>query len=373
MAGLANPDADMGALIGNVVESAQTAFKNLLPAAETALAGVGQLISGLAPVIAEALPTLVTDVVPPLVQAAFSLVTTVAETILENAPIILQSGIDTVLSLAQGLTETLPELIPTAVEAVITIVETLIDNVDKLIDAAIAIIVALAEGLINSLPELIAKAPEIVAKLVSAIVENAPQLLTAALELIVTLATGIIDNLPEMAKAAGRIILTVLDGLNSLMSSFLSIGTNIVHGIWNGISDGFSWITGKIRGWVGDVLSFFKNLLGISSPSKVFAEMGGFMAEGVGVGIENGIGDVEKAVGDMSDAAIGAWKADSLTTAISGAGAYQFGAASGGYGARSNTVTVNVYGAEGQSAEDIARRVVRIITHEVETREAAWA
>ena len=94
--------------------------------------------------------------------------------------------------------------------------------------------------------------------------------------------------------------------------------------------------------------------------------------EAVKAFLENGIGDVEKAVGDLSDAAIGAWKADTLTTAIQGAGAYRFGAA-GTYGGRGSSVTVNVYGAEGQSAEDIAQRVVRIITRQIETREAAWA
>lgn len=154
---------------------------------------------------------------------------------------------------------------------------------------------------------------------------------------------------------------------------FNEIGDNIVKGIWQGISDGYLWIKGKIEGWVGDVLSFFKRLLGISSPSKVFAQMGGFLAEGLGLGIEDNIGLVERAVGDMSDAAVGAWQADSLTASVAAAGSYRFGGAAAGYGSRTNSVVVNVYGAEGQSVDELARKVERVITQSIARKEAAWA
>ena len=326
--GIANPDADIGALIGDVVSSAEAAAGNLLPAIQTALSGIGQLITGLAPTIVSAIPVLITDVLPGLTSAALSLVEAAVSTFMDNFPMLLETGVSLLLQVAEGISAALPELVPVAIDAILQLVETLTDpaNLNNLVTSAISIIMALVNGLIAALPQLLAQAPVIISNLVQAIITAAPQLLTAALELIVTIGRGIIDNLGQILSAAGEIVTTVVNGVTSLASTVWGIGTNIVEGIWQGISNGFTWITNKISGWVSDVLAFFKMVLGIASPSKVFAsQIGMNMALGIGAGLEDGIGDVEAAMGDVSDAAINAWKADQLSASISGAAAYSFG------------------------------------------------
>lgn len=237
------------------------------------------------------------EILPDIAAFATELIMTLTEGLISMLPDVVKSAITIITTLAQGLAETLPELIPVAVDAILELVDTLTDpdNLGNLIDAAIEIIIALANGLINALPKLIAKAPEIIANLVTALVENVPKLLTAALEIITTIASGIIDNLGKIFEAAGQIVSTVWDGITSLVSTIWDIGTNIVEGIWQGISNGFTWITEKIRGWVGNVLDFFKSALGIASPSKVFADViGKNMALGIGTGFENTMDKVER-------------------------------------------------------------------------------
>ncbi len=86
---------------------------------------------------------------------------------------------------------------------------------------------------------------------------------------------------------------------------FVSVGDNIVSGIWSGISNGYNWIKNKITGWVGDVLGFFKNLLGIESPSKVMRdEVGEMMGLGMAEGITGSRAAVNDAVQQLSDAAV---------------------------------------------------------------------
>ena len=82
---------------------------------------------------------------------------------------------------------------------------------------------------------------------------------------------------------------------STIGSKFLSIGKNIVKGIWQGISNGLSWIKDKITGWVGNVLKFIKKLFGIKSPSTVMRdEVGKYLAQGMGVGFENELDNVYK-------------------------------------------------------------------------------
>lgn len=271
----------------------------------------------------------ITENLPLLLTSAGEAILTIATGLIENLPEIIKTGLDVILSLALGIANALPDLIPTIVDVVLEIVDTLTDpdTLGLLVDASIAIIIALAEGLIDALPKLLEKAPEIIRNLVTAIVENVPKLFEAALKIITELVKGIKDNFYRLTQAAWEIVQTILDGIGDIFSKMIDIGSNIVSGIWQGISDGYTWITNKISGWVGDVLGFFKRILGISSPSKVFAELGGFMSEGVAIGIEDNIGSVERAVSDMSDAAVSAWSADRLNMGISGAASYNFGSA----------------------------------------------
>lgn len=98
----------------------------------------------------------------------------------------------------------------------------------------------------------------------------------------------------------------VKDIFANVGSWFKNIGGNIVDGIWSGISNGFNWIKEKITGWVGDVLGFFKSLLGIHSPSRVMRdEIGEMMGLGMAEGIADSRAAVNGAVQQLSDAAVG--------------------------------------------------------------------
>jgi hypothetical protein len=113
---------------------------------------------------------------------------------------------------------------------------------------------------------------------------------------------------------------TIPDSMKSMVTEFgklpskmADIGKNIVSGIWKGISDSLKWIKNKIKGWVGNVLDFFKKILGIHSPSTVFAGFGGYMAQGLGVGFDSKIGDVKRDISRQMNFAAGTVK---INTAV---------------------------------------------------------
>ena len=221
-----------------------------------------------------------------LANGAISIITTLANGLLNMLPQIVALGLDLIVSLANGIAESLPELIPTIVDVILQIVDTLTDpeTLSSLIDASIAIIIALADGLINSLPKLLEKAPTIISNFVTAIVNNAPKLLTAAAEVIKKLAVGIINNLPQIGQTAGEIIGTLFNGIVNYYSKLWDIGANIVSGIWNGIVDNFDVFYENVEGFFSGIINGVKNVLGIHSPSRVFAGIGKNMALGVGEG-----------------------------------------------------------------------------------------
>ena len=79
--------------------------------------------------------------------------------------------------------------------------------------------------------------------------------------------------------------------VNWLITKFKSVnwktlGSAIVQGIMSGILDTTTWIKNLVSGWVDEFLAYMEALLGIASPSKVFAEIGRDLNRGLAVGIK---------------------------------------------------------------------------------------
>jgi len=89
------------------------------------------------------------------------------------------------------------------------------------------------------------------------------------------------------------------------IDGMLSIGKDLVSGLWNGISNSFTWIKDKITGWVGNVMDFIKGLFGIHSPSTVMRdEVGKMLGAGMAEGIADSRAAVNGAVQRLSDVAL---------------------------------------------------------------------
>lgn len=94
------------------------------------------------------------------------------------------------------------------------------------------------------------------------------------------------DMASKASSAATGFVNALVNGLSGLPGKMAEIGSNIVQGIWNGISSGWSWLTDKVKNLANDLLQAAKDALGISSPSKLFAEeVGAWIPPGIGRGV----------------------------------------------------------------------------------------
>jgi TP901 family phage tail tape measure protein len=230
--------------------------------------------------------------IEPLVEMVVYLVTTVAEFIIENLPLLIEAAIQIVVALALGIADALPELIPSIVEAIILIVDTLLNNMDQILNAALQIIMGLAKGLVDALPRLIEALPKIINGIINFITNNLPLIIDMGIKIILQLAVGLIKAIPQLVAAIPQIITAIIIGIGKAAVSIVQVGKNIVTGLWNGISSMVSWIKDKISGFVGGIVSGVKGVLGIKSPSTVFAGIGDNMAIGLGEGFDKAMNKV---------------------------------------------------------------------------------
>lgn len=307
-AGLGNADADMTNLTENLVEAFQAVVTNIVPVIEnivaalpTAMGAILSAIGDLFPMLLETVTKLFTQVLetiltllPELIPAAVDAVMTIVDALIDNLPLLIDAAIQLVLALVEGIGAALPELIPSIVEAIILIADTLLDNMDKILEAAFAIIKGLAEGLLNALPQLIEALPEIIITIIDFITNNLPALIEMGIELTIQLAFGLIKAIPQLQAKLPEIIAAIVIGLGKAVEAVFDIGKNIVTGLWEGIKSLGSWIGENVSGFFSGIVDGAKGLLGINSPSKVFAGIGENMGLGIGEGFTDSMKGVEK-------------------------------------------------------------------------------
>ncbi|CAE6755158.1 phage tail tape measure protein [Paraburkholderia haematera] len=80
-----------------------------------------------------------------------------------------------------------------------------------------------------------------------------------------------------------------------LPAKFSEFGANILSGLVNGITSGLGAVKDAITGVADSTVGWFKEKLGIHSPSRVFGELGGFIGQGAAIGMEGEQGRVAKA------------------------------------------------------------------------------
>ena len=88
--------------------------------------------------------------------------------------------------------------------------------------------------------------------------------------------------------------------LSALTSRFTEFGSNLVQGLINGIRNGMTAVKETITSLGSNVVDWFKEKLGIHSPSVVFTELGQFTMQGLSNGLANGEGQAVNQVSQLA-------------------------------------------------------------------------
>ena len=335
-----------------ILSSLATAILDNLPTlTSTATSVIIKLVDGIVsalPVLAESAIEIIgsltrglSDSLPTIIESAVELINTLADGILNMLPQVVKLGLDLIVSLANGIAENLPALIPTVVDVILQIVNTLTnpaqlktllnaaltlvlelvkgvigaipnlldaafqivnnlidfilneDNLNSIINAALEIILVVTEGLAKAIPQLIDAAIQIIEKLCDFLLnpENISMLLNMAFKLIVAIVEGLGKATVELVKGATKLIKKIVEIFKE--TDWKQIGKSIVDGLLTGLKNTWDtlkkWFTDAWDGLVGGV----KDLLGIHSPSRVFAGIGKNMALGVGEGWDDEFGSIK--------------------------------------------------------------------------------
>lgn len=193
--GVADDNANFEQLISNFVDSATTAASNIIPRIEVALNGAAKLIESLVPPIMAELPSLIETVLPQLAQSAVNIVQTLVTEISANAAQLIDSAIQIITVLGNGIYQMLPTVAQSALQIVLTLVSKLNENLPQMLDTAGQMLIAFVEGVSEHLPDIMLAAASIVETLLTYFIEHLPDIVEGAMQMGDAVIDGIIDGI----------------------------------------------------------------------------------------------------------------------------------------------------------------------------------
>lgn len=364
--------------LGQALMTVTTLIPQLLPVITTGIQGIMSAVFQCLPLILTSLLTLITD-----------LVTWIASG--DNVKTFSNGIVQLVSLLVKQFGMILPILLPAVVSIIADVATTITtpENIGMLLEAVLIVVGAVIQALVNTIPEfigyitgLLTNIKDNILAFLNWISPGLSQAFSAALStiqswgssiknFITNLVSGIWNGITSFLSKlqigfstafsnvlswVGNIISgiqgfvgNIISTLMSLPSSVVSIGENLVKGLWNGIEDKVDWVCEKIKGMGKSIEKAIKKVFGIASPSKVFAEIGDYLAQGLGVGFEDGMGGVEDDMVSQMEGLTGSMNAE--VSAYGTSGAAMVGDTTNITG---GAISINVYGAEGQDVNSLA-------------------
>ena len=160
-------------------------------------------------------------------------------------------------------------------------------------------VLPVVETVLKNIAEAVQRdGPEMIEKFVSYAIEKLPEVISLGLQMVISLVKGIAQNIPQLVTSVLNMMATIVQTIWDSLPDIIEVGKNIVRGLWGGIKSMASWIGDKVSGFVGGLVDGVKGVLGIHSPSRVFAGIGQNMALGLGQGFEKQMQSVTAGIQD---------------------------------------------------------------------------
>lgn len=288
------------------------------------------------------------QILPVLLPAIVKIVGEVVNALLEPDTIMMLVG--AVMELVGAIFVALVNCVPEFIDFVIGLVDNLSDLVVKFLDWIVPIVASGLTNVINTVKNWGSNIKNFIVGLWNNIKTGVSNFITNLKTNFANGFNAIKTNISNVINNIKNFVNNILNTLKQLPAQAQAMGHNLIAGFWNGISNMIDWVVDKVSGFANSIVSTVKKAFGIHSPSRVFRDIGDNLGTAIGIGFDDSMSEVES---DMLKATNGLTA--SMTTEVSAYGSEPStlsGSEVNNY--NGGSISINVYGAEGQNINDLA-------------------
>jgi tape measure domain-containing protein len=246
--------------------------------AAAALTGIVSALLGLLPQVGKeigiaviAFATTISTAGPAIVKAITTVLDALIEAITKESPKINLLLGNLLVMFLNDIVKYSPQINSTFMKLVDLLLSDLVSFVPKYTNAGINILIAVLNGIASRIGQVVTAGTNIVIAFINAIGSNAARLAQAGVQMII----NFVNSLANEIRA----------DVGQMRSAGLNLASALIDGMTGGLTGGIGDLLNKAKSMGGSVVSTFKSILGIHSPSTETFAIGAYTGQGLVNGI----------------------------------------------------------------------------------------
>jgi len=290
-------------VVGTLIGALADVLMLLVPILADLLAGLAPVIEILAGVFSQVLAAIIPIIVA-LLDALMPVVMMIAETFVGALNTLMGSGlIDTLIGLFMQIVDAVMPLLPLLMELVTPLLD-LLAPIGELIGSFLPPLVDFLGVAIPFAVDVVVTILEVLIGIIVAVVTAIVRFVVDGVKNIARFATDVAANIGKAIDWFVNLPNEIGKALAGAARWLVNTGRDIITGLLQGIKNAWDSVTKWIGDAIAGLVNGIKALLGIASPSRVFASIGEQMGDGLRVGLESTITAVERAARGVAAAAV---------------------------------------------------------------------
>lgn len=265
--------------------------------------------------------TTIIGLIPSFIEAIGKGIILICKTISNSVVEITYAIASIIVAVMNALDRSIPKIVSVVFKLLDALLSKLVEYTPTIVAAVFNILVACLDGIASGLPKVVESAVTIVTNFINGVSQQLPRVVQAGWDLIINFIDGLTNsintNTPRLIASIKNLFKAVLNAAVTVLTGGVvdleASGGNLIEGFKKGIKTKLSTLWDKVKGGFEKFKNKVADFFGIHSPSKVFAEFGQYLDEGLIVGLNKYSGKVSNSAESVGNDAI-----KSMSSALSG-------------------------------------------------------
>ena len=279
--GIASSDVNSDAIKTALITVVNTAYESAMAEMAVGITGSSDAVNA---AVIEAVNTAITAAETAASMGSAIVGTTLADTVIggirAKTTEITNAGTAIATAIAGGMSQAVGQITDKVPGIVQVIIAAFTAQHAKALNEGIDLDKQIGTGMVQGVTNITSKVSGIVQTVITAFTAQQSKFVSAGQDIDKAIAQGMVSAAGQISSKVSGIMTPVVSAVNSFKGQMTDAGENMVRGIWQGFSNMRSWLESKVRAMMRDIVAAIKNEMKISSPSKVLASLGEFMAKG---------------------------------------------------------------------------------------------
>ena len=224
-----------------------------------------------------------------LVDAVITAAKNIEKELIKIIPYLAQGLVDLINGLIPFIPNLIKQILPVLIQGILSLTTEIIAMLPTLIemflDMTLQLIIAIAQALPSMIPQIV----DAIMGVIPILIDNAPLFMEAGFQLLMGLVVGIIKSIPKLIAAIPKVVKSLLNafasllGIHSPSTVFANFGKNLILGLINGIKSLLSRVVDVAKNLGKKIINGVKNII---NPSALL-NAGKNLVQGLWNGIKN--------------------------------------------------------------------------------------